>query len=243
MITSVFEKSPSHYVFLRNIGRFEIRDAALSEIPDFSSRGNVSTSSLISALTNAGDLEAELQQIVQGNTPVERICQMKDALVCYCQCFATFEPFKENMSNCYALENIYDEDKEYHMLSTCSQKYVAQGMGNPFRMGKGHPVENALKAAKMSCDQGPYDIDSTSTFDDFMTNFKSHRAVSIEYLEPQYQRIVSSSFSMNEHVKGLKRPHGYSHSPGVTACKNPIISACSMKWPQHWSCYRITKTL
>jgi hypothetical protein len=68
---------------------------------------------------------------------------------------------------------------------------------NPFRQkGACHPVEKALIKAK------------AAAYENDISKLKKQRAIVLEYLEPQYQCIVSAAREMVEEIKQLKIDDG-----------------------------------
>jgi len=165
---------------LRNIKRVSI---VAGEIPDFPvyrepAPGEIQPHEISPALIT------ELSQLAQGDKPVKHIFLMYRKLVAYAQTFERIKGFKSDMDPHYG--------QALHRLRS-SGKYIGGGdWGSPYKGNPHHPVENALDYASAACELG-----KVSTF------LKARKAV-LEYLEPQYRRILECSLQLLEYIKQHK---------------------------------------
>lgn len=174
---------------LRNIGRVSIVAGGLRDFPVYTqpAPGEIQPHEISPALV------AELLQLAQGDTPVKDIFLMYRKLVAYAQTFERNEQFKSAMDPRYgqALHRLRPSDND--MDRDCN----GGNWGSPYRGSPFHPVENALDYASAACKLG-----KVSTF------LEARKAI-LEYLEPQYHRILDSSLQLLESIKEHEVPGSF----------------------------------
>jgi hypothetical protein len=108
-----------------------------------------------------------LQEMVEGNGPINYPWKMVPGFIAYAQTFERFEAFKLQMALPHHVRIAYDQQSLQY------RKDCDNGWQNPFlRNNIYHPVEKALKNA----------IEAENNVD----LFKNFRAIAVEYLEKQY---------------------------------------------------------
>jgi len=83
----------------------------------------------------------------------------------------------------------------------------AYHVNNEFHGYTAHPVERALDKARLYS-QGCNEYEVDMTFQRMHTEFKKQREIILNYLEPQYQRIVEASLQLNQYIKEEKNEGG-----------------------------------
>lgn len=196
-------------------GRFSIRDATLNEVCDHLQRPLI-VPAYVSQLDDTSSHNA-LANFITSNIPVESGADMYSRLLTYIRCFKRYLPFKAEMGLEWN-ENLGEEESQ-----TLDPRHFLLNFGNPFRCGFGslpyynlHPIEDGLAKAKVD----------TETED--LAAFKEKRATILEYLEPQYQRIIDTI--IRQFIKKHKH-HGsiFWFDKGWCVC-------CENK--DHWDPYR-----
>jgi hypothetical protein len=128
----------------------------------------------------AAEIESDITQLVEGDTPVELVFEMYNALVRYCQGFEQLPAFKADMASrqrCMSMWEVID-----------SRLHRAWGSGLRYRERELHPVEYYLRAANQTVE-----IDNVPLF-------KQTRADILLFLERQYQRISGASINIVQFV-------------------------------------------
>ncbi|KAF4625730.1 hypothetical protein G7Y89_g12437 [Cudoniella acicularis] len=127
------------------------------------------------------------KSIIQGSSPANLTFKMHEKLVSYAQAFERHVAFKA------AMDPPFHEIYLLHIALTFEN--LKRQSSNPF-IKNGHPVEVALIQA------------SRSTLNDSEEEFLEARTAVLEYLEPQYQRIVAAASAAADYVKGQKKKKG-----------------------------------
>jgi hypothetical protein len=162
---------------------------------------------LFSRMEDDAVLEVELSVFIKGDTPVERVSQMLAALVSYCRGFERFEPFKFEIG-ARKVHAHQDPDR----LPVQCREYNKQPGTNPFSFGESfydcHPVEMTLKKALIVSRQGLYTPETPISYNEALLCFKNHRKVALDYLEPQYQRILAVYVDLSKVVAEERKRGG-----------------------------------
>lgn len=175
-----------------------IRDCTFAEIPDcmyLHKRGNVTETT--SALSGQEALQTELIISMKSRDPVELAFELFPPLLKYAQAFETNKYFKEHMVRSEHISDYYDGgvDERYQ---------------NSYQILQNHPVDMALQRAK------------ATTVTNDIESFKKERAFILEYLQPQYERILGASAILNEFVKHEKVSRGiFTTTPSTREWEDP----------------------
>jgi hypothetical protein len=175
---------------LRNIQSFNVREAAILELPYClgSCIGNAVDNPKFWSQSVDPNPGLELKQLAVSNAPIEFATAMFPFLLDYAEGFGQYTP------------SIMDETWAPHNTNIVSQGVqglLPCGILNPFHRGR-PPVEKAFMHAKQ-----------ISVFEDLI-GFKQDRAEVIAYLEPQYQRLVLASNKIVTFIKSQKQINGLS---------------------------------
>ena len=141
------------------------------------------------------DILEELKTLVQGNKPVEFAFNMFSYLIRYAQAFERHDPFKMDMD----LDMWTPGGVDLAYASGFYVPFVYRQHGNPVAgsfWSSMHPVEAGLHKAKLAAgaENG--------------TEFKNHRLLILQYLEPQYQRVRIAYNGAIEFIEQSKRLGG-----------------------------------
>lgn len=175
-------------------GRFTIRDANFDEVQE-GFFGAISVVPVFTSQLSGPNSQNSLIRLIGGNTAVEDCSEMYSCLLSYAQCFKRYGPFRVDMGLGWGAYL-----KEDH-LAPCDQRYLRLGLTNPFKdadrdCDNSHPIEEILSWAKE-------DTDSED-----LAGFKEKRANVLEYLEPQYARIMIASGNCVQFIKEQKQGGG-----------------------------------
>ncbi|KAH8790697.1 hypothetical protein BGZ57DRAFT_923210 [Hyaloscypha finlandica] len=139
-------------------------------------------------------LEAKFKSLVEGDSKVVHLWKLYDNLLAYAQAFERSPVFQDAMKSEYGEARrrlnpshslARDPDREYPWKKKGLFKY-----GQVF-----HTVEDMLEHASFASETGD------------KKNFKAARQAVLEYLEPQYLRMLAASAAVAEFIKAEKR-HG-----------------------------------
>lgn len=168
---------------LKNVGSFKMSPARLEDVLDKNTTDAfVFTNSDMTSV----ELQRELQLLITGNNPVERVFEMHRALLRYPRSFERFTPFRLQMGLSYYEtidETLGPEYDDEHRLVTTTP--------NPYRGERYHPVEEALCEIISAIQFRRQDVEF----------FKEQRAIVLQYLEPQYEKIITGCKIVNSFVK------------------------------------------
>lgn len=207
---------------LRGVGKVDIRDVK-GDSPN--TQQAAPDMAHITPPDLSADLQSELSLLVKGKTPVIHVFKKFGNLLEYAQCFeynsqykkamipkvGEFRELESNMADIFEGEESDPEDgyrpeiAPHYVLSRADSAQTGES-SSPFKQEWhrlfcvgfhqqwNHPVEHGLIIA--SC--------ASETNDD--SRFRVARKDIVEYLEPQYQRIVSSSINLTTFIKDFKKP-------------------------------------
>lgn len=178
---------------LRHLPVLRIGEAEGDDLPIFDPNADMSQVTSHQILPSLKDsIMATLQTRVL-SSPL--VFKMYENLVTYARAFERNKVFKLKMESPYRSAKARRAGVRNFRLD--------QERGNPFRIEmyrsrnddafKSHPVEAALEAASIASE------------DNDLSPFKVARKLVIEFLEPQYRRIVDASLQLNVLVKNKKR--------------------------------------
>ncbi|KAN0098364.1 hypothetical protein V8E51_014027 [Hyaloscypha variabilis] len=183
-------------------GTFSVRDASFEEVHESqTSHSHVAT--ITSQLPSASSLHS-LIQLGTSHEPVDIASEMYPGLLRYAQSFERYIPFK------LAMDLPMTEEFTSTPGKRCRRGYPERNLPNPFRdtsfafLEKSHPLEVALSLAKKASES--QDID----------RFKFYRGQILDYLEPQYQRVMSASSIVVDFIKDHKHTGALFDAEGVT---------------------------
>jgi len=212
--------------FLRHleVGTYCIRDASFEE-------ANASHTSWdhVGIITSQLPSDTLLNELIQSGTSnglVDFPSEMYPRVLSYAQSFERYIPFKLAMD----LPR-HEVDISPAPPKQCYRPYVRRTLQSPFRdtsltfFENSHPVEAALNSAKEACEVE--DVD----------RFKFCRARILEYLEPQYQRIMTASSNLVDFIKRNKRPGDLFDAESIKCSCNRVSwrssSAATCDWDLH----------
>jgi len=194
-------------------GFFAISDASFDEI-DTCIQDLQLVPQYVSQIEGTNSQDA-LVELINSNAPVEIGSEMYSRLLSYAGSFERYAPYREEMGfrSSHSLSDDYAD--------SIDRRYCRLRLTNPFRrvftsdpFHCTHPVEKALEWA----------IYFTGSEDN--VRFKEKRAEALEYLEPQYQRIMTASTNIREFIHKQKRSGGvFDLNDGSCHC----CRACSHK--------------
>ncbi|KAE9373634.1 hypothetical protein N431DRAFT_337959 [Stipitochalara longipes BDJ] len=140
-------------------------------------------------------LEAKIKSLVQGDSKVIHLWKMYDKLVAYAQTFERNSDFKAAMKSEYGeARKRLDPPRKAPLDSSRDYPWFRRGL---FKSGPVfHPVEDMLEHASFA-----------SEISD-KKKFKAARQAVLEYLEPQYRRILAASEAISSFIKALKHAEG-----------------------------------
>jgi hypothetical protein len=167
---------------LRNIASLKIGEVERSDLPFRDDPSQPLVSNNIPQ-----ELKASLKTLVEGDTPIKYVFMMYEKLLEYAQAFERHPRFKAEMSPVWGLARRNRTQRE---------RLVYSREHNPFKQVPFHPVEMNLELASIASEANDADA------------FKQARSAVLEYLEPQYQRIVAQAAAMAEFVKDENRRRG-----------------------------------
>lgn len=168
---------------LRNVKRFAFEDA---KAKDLSTKYN--TREPRTARDLPSRIAPDLKLLVEGSKEIEHGFLMHQKVVAYAQAFERHPMLRSEMDtdSCTATENILDR-----IAASYGEK-----VRNCFKDPHCHPVEAAIELSCLAAEKN--DVDEV----------KEHRKVNLEFLEPQYQRIMAASTALCEFIKDQKTPRG-----------------------------------
>ncbi|PVH73864.1 hypothetical protein DL98DRAFT_606106 [Cadophora sp. DSE1049] len=180
---------------LRNILNIRIVDALVSEVPHYL-RLNDPMPDLVSHMEDQSVLEADIVALVKSNKPVEHCFEMYHVFLEYAQAFERYQPFRVGKGLGRRLPGSHSR-YGYRAFGYGSRDICCgrDSSPNPFKDQHTHPVEAALMRARAASDAE--DIEA----------FKNERSFILEYLEPQFRRLLSADSRIVEFIKFEKRPH------------------------------------
>ncbi len=173
-------------------GRFSIQDATFDEVSDDFHDSRI-VPVYVSQLDGTSSHNT-LANLITSQIPVEIGSDMYSRLLTYARCFERHPPFKAEMGLKWSqnleaeeLQSLYSRHHTHHRLCII----------NPFRSREFshanlHPVEEGLAMAKI-------DIEAED-----IAVFKEKRAAILEYLDPQYQRIIDASSNIRQFIEKPK---------------------------------------
>ncbi|RDL31999.1 uncharacterized protein BP5553_09401 [Venustampulla echinocandica] len=178
---------------IRGVQDFAIRAAIRPESPDVvvdvrCAEDNVGNADNSALKPLAVEL-SKLQKMVMSNEVVELVFDMYRLLIRYSEGFERHPPFKGDMSL-----NDFGETTPFRAVEY--RRHVAYD--SPFHRGPtpkeaaDHPVEYNLFLAQLASDIND------------VPGFKQRRAIVLEYLEPQYQRICKAASNLIGFIKEEK---------------------------------------
>ncbi|KAH8767733.1 hypothetical protein F5882DRAFT_302853, partial [Hyaloscypha sp. PMI_1271] len=168
---------------LRNIASLKIGEVERSDLPF-----RVDPSQPLVSNNIPQELKVSLKTLVEGDTPVKYVFMMYEKLLEYAQAFERHPRFKAEMSPVWGLARRNRNQRAKLVYSSREH--------NPFKQDPFHPVEMNLELASIASEANDADA------------FKQARSAVLEYLEPQYQRIVAQAAAMAEFVKDENRHRG-----------------------------------
>ncbi|KAF4617086.1 hypothetical protein G7Y89_g15064 [Cudoniella acicularis] len=135
------------------------------------------------------EAEAELKRIIEYDTPVDHVFEMYDKLLCYAQAFERHPRFRNDMASipCRRPAVITFGSRRPNVPSTTL---------NPYQFECFHPVESNLHLAKEASNGNE------------ISTFKNYRKEVLQFLEPQYQRIIAASKNLHAFIKREKTGAG-----------------------------------
>jgi hypothetical protein len=176
-------------------GLFAISDASFDEIK-ISVHNLRLVPQYVSQIEGNNSQDA-LVELINSNAPVEMGSEMYSRLLSYSRSFERYTPYRAEMG-LRSGEFLSEYD-----VGPLDRRYYRLQLGNPFRRWLTHdpfhyfhPVEEALHLAR-----------SATELEDIV-EFKEKRADALEYLEPQYQRIMNTSTNIREFIQRQKRRGG-----------------------------------
>ncbi len=175
---------------LRNIPSLRLEEAHGPDLPIYDA--SLDKRSLIYNNIEA-ELKAQLKHMVEGDSPVTRVFMMNKKLVDYAGAFERSKKIRDAVNPGWG---------EARLMLSLAAAAVNQDLhdwpanqGNPYLQRRIHPVEVGLH------------FTSCASKDNDVKAFKLARSTVLEYLEPQYHRIVKASERMAGFVKGVKQPN------------------------------------
>lgn len=171
---------------LRGAQNVSIRDAEVKDIPEEVMRSAAwrTGEQIDSHFAGQEAFTDELLRSIKSDDPVELASEMYPPLLRYAQAFENSHSFKDDM------------EEQNYSLRYCYECDPDEDYPTPFRILQGHPVEAAIRRAKAAAIQN----DTKA--------LKEARSFVVEYLEPQYRRVVSASRKIAEFVKSEKTKYG-----------------------------------
>jgi hypothetical protein len=153
--------------------------------------------------------KCELVSMVKGNTPVKMLFKMNKRLQAYAQAFERNMRWKSEMVPKYGeyrrqipstgllsehVQGYFDDD--FLQQEKDRNGWGIQGRWNtetsPFKLDSTHPIESGLAIASLGCETHKYEL------------FAMARALVVESLEYQYQRITAAHKTITEYIKQNK---------------------------------------
>jgi hypothetical protein len=165
---------------LRNIASLKISEVEGSDLPYPYDPSQPLVSNNIPQ-----ELKVSLKTLVEGDTPIKYVFMMYEKLLEYAQAFERNPRFRSEMSPVWGLARRNRDEG--------GRRGFAAREYNPFKQHPLHPVEMNLEMASIASEDNDADA------------FKQARSAVLEYLEPQYQRMVAQAAAMAEFVKGENR--------------------------------------
>ena len=142
-----------------------------------------------------------LKELVQGDTPVERLRFMNESLLAYAQFFERSETYRREMRMDFGVT----KSERLRRENQPNIWDAAKTFNSPFKQYSLHPVEDALELACIASEE------------EDPQSFKTQRKIVLEYLEPQYRRIITTATILTEFIKAEKTNLGLfdanHHSP------------------------------
>lgn len=111
---------------LRNLESFVVRDATVSEIPGVSDFVMQSSANLRDLMQAKATYDAELRELVEGNTPVEFLVEMHRCLVSYTVAFERYEAFRAVLNRKYGWDDILNYPTANRPSSFRLHAYIAE---------------------------------------------------------------------------------------------------------------------
>lgn len=165
---------------LRNIASLKIGEVEGSDLPSTYDPSQPLVSNNIPQ-----ELKVSLRTLVAGNTPINYVFRMYEKLLEYAQAFERNPRFRAEMNPAWGAARRNRDER--------ARRVFASREFNPFKQEPFHPVETNLEMASIASEDNDADA------------FKQARSAVLEYLEPQYQRIVAQAAAMAEFVKAENR--------------------------------------
>ncbi|PMD58711.1 uncharacterized protein K444DRAFT_415280 [Hyaloscypha bicolor E] len=187
---------------LRNIAKLKFGVVIGDELPLYEGAG-IPNASSIDHNYLCPLLEAKFKSLVEGDSKVAHLWKMYGNLLAYAQAFERSPVFQDAMKSDYGEARkrlnpshspARDPDREYPWKKKGLFKY-----GQVF-----HTVEDMLEHASFASETGD------------KRSFKAARQAVLEYLEPQYLRMLAASAAVTEFIKAEKR-HGGLFQADLTA--------------------------
>jgi len=173
-------------------GRFSIRDASFDEVCD-----DFHDSRIVPVYVSQLDSTSShntLANLIRSQIPVEIGADMYSRLLTYARCFERHPPFKAEMGLQW---NEKEEDEMHSLYPRHYHLHITNPFGHQQLLYRNlHPVEEGLAQAK------------TDTELEDIAAFKEKRAAILEYLEPQYARIMDTSTNIRQFIKKQKHQGG-----------------------------------
>ncbi|CZR65107.1 uncharacterized protein PAC_15007 [Phialocephala subalpina] len=172
---------------LRGITSFHLGDVPLIECYTYETAYLdmiYSTESLITP-----EIQQEFETLVKGTGPARRIFKMFDALLAYAQMFEINPEIRSEMKPQWGVKR---NDSNHKRWAWNDGWGSFRNTDNPFLCSPLHPVEDSLQDASMAIEVDDIDL------------FVQARQNTLEYLEPQYQRIMVAAREVAEFVKEHK---------------------------------------
>ncbi|PMD41299.1 hypothetical protein L207DRAFT_632736 [Hyaloscypha variabilis F] len=175
---------------LRNILSLRLEEAQGPDLPIYDASLDKSS---LTYNNIEEELKAQLKDMVEGDSPVTRVFMMNKKLVDYAGAFERSKKIRD------AMNPGWGEARPMLLLAAAAVNQDLHdwpaNQGNPYIQRRIHPVEEGLH------------FTSCASEDNDVKAFKLARTTVLEYLEPQYQRIIKASERMAGFVKGVKQPN------------------------------------
>lgn len=206
---------------LRSVRTFVIRNSRVGELPlvlrqKAKKRGPWPSHNIIARCpedTVSAELAAELDTLVSGDSLVELISDIHLNLCKYAQSFERCEAFKKGMLYEYRTASTireYRDSQQDRSRGQLDYQHLAearQNALNPFKCTPLHPVEDAIELATIASDE------------EHLQELKANRKRVLDYLEPQYQRVMKASTSLISFIKEHKRDNLDLFDPNFVSSK------------------------
>jgi hypothetical protein len=162
---------------LRNVQSFEIRYINDQDGPIWKFYKKYRPFQGNSPFFDWGSIERlqRLAPMLKSNEPAVRVFKMHQRLTEYAQTFERCLPYKQQMGNVDDFETIWSGPPH-----------------SPFVQGR-HPVEEGLRDA------------AKASYFNRLDAFNQKRAIVLDYLEPQYQKVVAATLALTNFIKENKQ--------------------------------------